>query len=86
MVVSHKCVLDIYYLLKANAHCHRYAPETEKNRACKIAIFLENMAADRNVNNFTKTIVHHPAFRETIKAILSGSNTRPSSSVCPATT
>ena len=49
-----------------------------------IAIFLENMAADGNVNNLVNTIVYHPAFRETINAILTGSNTHPSSSVSPA--
>ena len=43
------------------------------------------MDADGNVNNLVNTIVHHPAFRETINAILSGSNTQPSSSVSPAT-
>ena len=42
------------------------------------------MAADGNVNNLVNTIVHHPAFRETINAILTGSNTHPSSSVSPA--
>ena len=43
------------------------------------------MAADGNVNNLVNTIVHHPAFRETVNAILSGSNTQPSSSVRLAT-
>ena len=42
------------------------------------------MAADGNVNNLANTVVHHPAFRETINAILTGSNTQPSSSVSPA--
>ena len=43
------------------------------------------MTADGNVNKFANTIVHHPAFRETINAILPGSNTRPSSPVSPGT-
>ena len=42
------------------------------------------MAADGNVNDLVNTIVHHPAFRETINAILTGSNTQPNNSVSPA--
>ena len=43
------------------------------------------MASDGNVNNLVNTIVHHPGFRETINAILSGSSTQPSSSLSSAT-
>ena len=43
------------------------------------------MDADGNVNNLVNTIVHHPVFKETINAILSVSNTQPSTSVSPAT-
>ena len=42
------------------------------------------MAADGNVNNLVNTIVYHPAFRETINVILTGSNTQTSCSVSPA--
>ena len=50
-----------------------------------MAIFLDNMAINGNVNNIVNTIVHHTASRETINAILSCSNTQLSSSVSPAT-
>ena len=43
------------------------------------------MVCDENINNLVNTIVHQSAFRETINAILSGSNTQPSSFVSLAT-
>ena len=43
------------------------------------------MTINGNVNDIVNTIVHHTAFRETINAILSCSNTQTSSSVSPAT-
>ena len=43
------------------------------------------MVADENVNNLLDTIIHHPALRETINAILSGSKTQLRRSASPAT-
>ena len=43
------------------------------------------MAADGNVSNLVNTIVHYPAFKETLNAILSGSYAQAGSSVSPAT-
>ena len=43
------------------------------------------MAADGNVSNLVNTIVHYPALKETLNAILSGSYAQASSSVSPAT-
>ena len=43
------------------------------------------MVCNENINNLVNIIVHQSAFRETINAILSGSNTQPSSFVSLAT-
>ena len=79
-----KELTETCYLRKTILQYHGHAPENWENVLKKIAIFLEDMAADGNVNNLVNTTIHHSAFRKTINANFSGNNTHPSCSVSPA--
>ena len=75
------CAKKVFYIYVTCARQLRITismrQKTEKRRS-------SNMVADENVNNLLDTFIHHPALRETINVILSGSKTQLRSSASPA--